>query len=163
MIRIKENNYAFIDSQNLNLGIQSLGWKLDFKRFRIYIKEKYQVSKAFLFIGYLPENERMYKKLESFGYDLKFKPTLRTASGRVKGNCDAELVLETMIELNNFDNAIIATSDGDFYCLVDYLYNQNKLKCVLSPCVKECSYLLRKAGKEKIIYMDKLSGKLEFK
>ena len=33
-------NYAYIDSQNLNLGIQSLGWKLDYKRFRIYLREK---------------------------------------------------------------------------------------------------------------------------
>jgi len=30
----KENNYAFIDAQNLNLGIQSLGWKLNYKKFR---------------------------------------------------------------------------------------------------------------------------------
>lgn len=38
----KENNYAFIDSNNLNLAIQELGWKLDFKRFRIYLKEKHK-------------------------------------------------------------------------------------------------------------------------
>jgi len=34
-----ENNFAFIDGQNLNLGIQELGWKLDFSRFRQYLKE----------------------------------------------------------------------------------------------------------------------------
>ena len=44
-----ENNYAFIDSQNLNLGIQLLGWKLDYKKFRIYLKEKYNVTKAYIF------------------------------------------------------------------------------------------------------------------
>lgn len=38
-------NYAFIDGQNLNLGIKSLGWKLDFKKFRIYLEEKYAVKK----------------------------------------------------------------------------------------------------------------------
>ena len=43
----KTNNYAFIDSQNLNLSIRSLGWKLDFARFRVYLKEKYGVTKAF--------------------------------------------------------------------------------------------------------------------
>jgi hypothetical protein len=32
-------NYAFIDSQNLNLGVQDLGWKLDYKKFRIYLTE----------------------------------------------------------------------------------------------------------------------------
>ncbi len=53
----KENNYAFIDSQNLNLSILSLGWKLDFARFRVYLNEKYGVEKAFLFIGYIKNLE----------------------------------------------------------------------------------------------------------
>ena len=42
------NNYAFIDSQNLNLGIQKLGWKLDYKKFRVYPKEKYNIQKAYM-------------------------------------------------------------------------------------------------------------------
>ena len=40
MKKNQENNFSFIDSQNLNLGVQSLGWKLDFRRFRIYLKQK---------------------------------------------------------------------------------------------------------------------------
>jgi hypothetical protein len=48
-----KNNYAFIDSQNLNLSIQEQGWKLDFGRFRTYLKDQYGVEKAFLFIGYI--------------------------------------------------------------------------------------------------------------
>ena len=51
MVNKKPVTYAFIDSQNLNLGIQSLGWKLDFKKFRLYLKNKYSVEKAYLFIG----------------------------------------------------------------------------------------------------------------
>jgi len=54
------NNYAFIDSQNLNLAINDAGWKLDFARFRIYLKDKYKVKKAYLFVGYLSRNERLY-------------------------------------------------------------------------------------------------------
>lgn len=41
------NNYAIIDSQNVNLSIQAQGWKLDFTRFRKYLSDKYGVSKAF--------------------------------------------------------------------------------------------------------------------
>ena len=63
-------NYAFIDSQNLNLGVKSLGWSLDFKKFRVYLKDKCNVTKAFLFIGYLPENQRLYAKLQEDGYIL---------------------------------------------------------------------------------------------
>ena len=52
-MKTKENNYTFIDSQNLNLGIQSLGWRLDYRRFRIYLKEKYDITVAYLFLGFI--------------------------------------------------------------------------------------------------------------
>ena len=54
------NNYAFIDAQNVHLGIKSLGWKLDWRKFRVYLKEKYSVTKAYLFIGYLSSNQDLY-------------------------------------------------------------------------------------------------------
>ena len=69
-------NYAFIDSQNLNLSIQGLGWKLGFGRFRVYLKEKYQVEKAFLFIGYVEGNNSLYISLQEAGFICIFKPTL---------------------------------------------------------------------------------------
>jgi len=56
----KLNNYAFIDGQNLNLGIQSLGWNLDFKKFRVYLKEKYNVAQTYYFIGYISGNQDLY-------------------------------------------------------------------------------------------------------
>lgn len=74
--RQKPNNYAFIDSQNLNLGVRDQGWKLDFKRFRVYLKDKYHVQKAFLFIGYVPGNESLYTGLQHADYIVVFKPTL---------------------------------------------------------------------------------------
>jgi len=157
-----KNNYAFIDSQNLNLGINKLNWKLDFKRFRIYLKEKYEVSRAFLFIGFIPENQDLYSSLQKDGYILIFKPVLLNGEGQPKGNVDADLVLQTMIELNNFDQAVIVSSDGDFYCLVKYLYEQGKLSRVISPDVKNCSKLLKKTAKEKIVFMDNLRNKLEY-
>ena len=53
-MKTSENNYAFIDSQNLNLAIREQGWELDFKRFRKYLEDKYGATKAFIFIGYIP-------------------------------------------------------------------------------------------------------------
>ncbi len=157
-----KNNYAFIDSQNLNLGINKLNWKLDFKKFRIYLKEKYKVSQAFLFIGFIPENQDLYSSLQKDGYILIFKPVLFNGERQPKGNVDADLVLQTMIEFNNFDQAIIVSSDGDFYCLVKYLYEKGKLARVMSPDVKNCSKLLKKTAKEKIVFMDNLRNKLEY-
>ena len=154
-------NYAFIDSQNVNLGVREFGWHLDFHRFRMYLQEKYGVKKAYLFIGYIPENQNLYKVLQEYGYVLIFKPVTRNKNGDVKGNVDAELVLQAMIDYADYEKAIIVTSDGDFYCLVRYLYVRNKLGFVLSPSRVKCSILLKKAAKEKIIFFNNLRGKLE--
>ncbi len=156
-------NYAFIDSQNINLGIQKLGWKLDWKRFRVYLREKYLVKKAYLFIGYMPENRAMYTALQEMGFVLVFKPVMKDKDGKAKGNVDADLVLQAMIDLNDYEQALIVTSDGDFYCLVEYLAKKNKLRGVLSPSRARCSALLLKAAKEKIDFMDQLEGKLGYK
>src|SRR3989344_1429610 len=92
------NNYAFIDGQNLYLGVLELGWKIDFKRFRVYLKEKYNVGKAYMFMGFLPSNQELYNFLQTVGFILVFKPILQNEQGQVKGNCDAELVLQAMVD-----------------------------------------------------------------
>ena len=161
-MNLRENNYAFIDSQNLHKGIKDIGWQLDFQKFRIYLKHKYHISKAFLFIGYLPTNTNLYRALQDYGYTLIFKPTIINADGKSKGNVDAELVLHTMIEYPYYDKAVIVTSDGDFSCLAEYLYGKEKLKIILSPHYKTCSILLKKAAKEKIVFMDNLQKKLSY-
>ncbi|MBU4338082.1 NYN domain-containing protein [Patescibacteria group bacterium] len=155
-------NYAFIDSQNLNMGIKNLGWKLDFKRFRVYLKDKYNISVAYLFIGYVPINQDLYSFLQKAGYVLIFKPTIPDKEGNLKGNIDADLVLQAMIDYNDYEKAMIITSDGDFYSLVKYFYEHNKLLAVISPYVKTCSILLKKSAKEKIVFMDNLRKKLEY-
>ncbi len=156
------NNYAFIDSQNVNLGVQELSWKLDFRKLRIYLKEKYSVKTAYLFIGYLPENKNLYSSLQKYGYLLIFKSVMKDDKGEPKGNVDADLVLQTMIDYNEYNKAVVVTSDGDFYSLVDYLYRNDKLETVLSPNKENCSVLLQKAAREKIWFMDNLRKRLEY-
>lgn len=138
--------YAFIDSQNLNLGVRSAGWKLDFARFRKFLTDKYQVEKAFLFIGFIPENQSLYAYLQKAGYIVVFKPTVQDKKkgiNNIKGNVDAELVLYAMIEFANYEKAVIVSGDGDFYCLVEYLANNGKLGKIIIPNEKYSS-LLRK-------------------
>ena len=159
----KGNNFAFIDSQNVNLAIRALGWKLDFKRFRIYLRENYAVTKAFLFIGYVEGNNELYKSLQDAGFVCIFKPTLVYKDGTTKGNCDAELVLQAMIEYNNYDRAIIATGDGDFYCLVKYWIEHDKLERVLVPNYFKYSGLLKKFGRKRIVFMNDLENLLSYK
>jgi uncharacterized LabA/DUF88 family protein len=158
----KENNYAFIDSQNVNLAIRNQGWALDFPKFRVYLKDKYSITKAFLFIGYVFQNQDLYVNLQKAGFILIFKPTLILPNGKVKGNVDAELVLHAMIEYKNYNKALIVTGDGDFYCLVDYFIKQDKLLKLMIPDQNSFSSLLRKL-RPHIVFMNNLRSKLEYK
>jgi uncharacterized LabA/DUF88 family protein len=152
-----KGNYAFIDSQNLNLGVQKFGWKMDWRKFRQFLEDKYGVTKAFMFIGYVPEFEPLYEQMHELGFNIVLKPTFDmtrprpeektpeqvaedTAAGKpeeekkpIKGNIDAELVLWSMRLINEYDKAIIVSDDGDFYSLVEYLEEQGKLLHLLAP------------------------------
>jgi len=161
IMKKKQNNYAFIDSQNLNLAINGQGWKLDFGKFRKYLTDKYKITKAFLFIGYVFSNQSLYTNLQKQGYILIFKPTLELPGGKVKGNVDAELVLHTMIEYKNYDKALIVSGDGDFYCLIEYLIKQNKLLKLVIPNQYKYSSLLR-GMREYIVFMNNLKNKLAY-
>ncbi len=156
-------NYAFIDGTNLYQSMKRMGWELDYRRFRIYLSEHYGVAKAYYFLGYVPSNTGLYNSLQSSGYILIFKPILETPDGSVKGNCDAELVLQAMIDLENYEKAIIVSSDGDFYCLINHLRNNEKLLCVISPSKRWCSRLLDISAKGRITYLETLQNKLEYK
>lgn len=163
MKKSKSNNYAFIDSQNLHLSVKEQGWSLDYSRFRVYLKDKYQASKVFLFIGYVAGNEALYTMFQKAGYIVIFKPTLEIKKGKkyeVKGNVDAELVLYTMIEWPNFDKAIIVSGDGDFHCLIEYLEQKKKILKLIAPTRKSFSSLLRKFG-QYVIFVEDLKKKLK--
>lgn len=158
--------YAFIDSQNLNLGVKSQGWKLDWRKFRQYLRNKYNVVKAYLFIGQVAGNEALYASLQEFDFILIFKPTLefrRQGKITIKGNVDAELVLHAMIQYENYDKAVIVSGDGDFYCLIEYLDKKKKLLKILAP-TRHYSGLLRKFNSQNYIFrIDLLRNTLEQK
>lgn len=137
--------YAFIDSQNLNVGTQKFGWKMNWARFRKFLAEEYGVTKAFMFIGYIPENEALYEQMHDAGYMVVLKPTFDITRPRseeavseedkkpVKGNIDADLVLWAMKEMSNYQKAIIVSGDGDFFSLVEYLVSKKKITTPHDP------------------------------
>ena len=157
----KLENYAFIDGQNLHLGVTSLGWKLDYARFFIYLKEKYAVKKAYLFLGYIKDHEDLYKYLKASGFDIIFKETTKDKNGKHKGNVDVDLTLHTILKQKECKKTILITSDGDFSPLIKYLLLENKLERLLSPKHNLCSWLLRKYAKSKIDYLDNAKNKLK--
>ncbi|MEK7083526.1 MAG: NYN domain-containing protein [Patescibacteria group bacterium] len=143
------NNYAYIDGANLHKGITSLGWTLDYHRFRIWLAEKYNVGLAYLFIGLIPRYKDLYTSLQKAGFTLVFKEVVYDNNGKPKGNCDADLVLYVVRDVyeSEIGNAVIVASDGDYAGLIKFLQEKQKIKSILSPASeKKCSLLLKRTG-----------------
>lgn len=159
MRKDSRNNFAFIDIQNVTLGMRELGWRLDWRKFSLYLKEKYDVTKAFIFIGYIGRNKYFYDFLRSCGYILIFKPVIG-AGDTIKANCDGDMIMFAVSRCHNFNKAIIVTSDGDFYSTVKLLHRRKQLAVVLSPIANRCSKLLKQESHGKISYLNELKAKL---
>jgi uncharacterized LabA/DUF88 family protein len=144
------------------MSMRECGWKLDWSKLRTYLREKYGVTSAYLFIGFMREHQDLYKNLQKSGFILIFKETQRRFDGSSKGNVDAELVLNAMIEYSNYDKAVIITGDGDFACLVTYLRQQKKLAVVLAPNQAKYSAFLKKSAASQLGFISNLKSKLEY-
>lgn len=148
-----------------------MGWKVDWRRFRQYLADKHNVTKAYMFIGYMVENEALYNYMYELGFLVVLKPTIDLTQVEakehddrekpaVKGNVDAELVLYAMKELPNYDKAIIVSGDGDFFGLVEYLEELGKLAALMTPNWQYSSLL--KPFESKIIRLDQNRKQLEY-
>ena len=152
----EENNFAYIDGANLYEGVRSLGWGLDYKKFRVWLSEKYGIRIAYLFIGLIPRYKELYTHLQECGFTLVFKEVIYDGSGKPKGNCDADLVLQATRDAyeNKFHQAVIIASDGDYTGLVKFLQELERLLAIISPSnEKKCSILLKRTG-AKISYIN---------
>lgn len=138
------NTNVYIDGNNLYRAAKELGFVINYKKFRGWLRQKYNPKNVFLFIGLIPDRISFYQYLQESGFILIFKQTI-TIEGSVKGNCDAELVLKAVSDFytKNTESFILITSDGDFGCLVEFLQENNVLNKVLAPDEKKCSFLIR--------------------
>ncbi len=164
-MRKSENNFAYIDGANLHKGVESSEWKLDYNKFRSWIRQKFVVTEAYLFIGLMPKHADLYTSLQSTGYKLVFKEIIYDGSGKAKGNCDADLVLQAAKDYyeNSPVNVVLVSSDGDYAPLVRF-WHEKKVYCtVVSPApIEKCSILLKRTGAP-IVYLGDMKHKLGFR
>ncbi len=159
----EENNYCFIDGQNLYRGLK---WKMDYKKFRIYLKDKYNISKAYYFLGFKEKENSLYEKLQEAGFILVFNIKGENLKSNKKGNIDTNLVFYMMKKYieDDFSKAILVSGDGDFKMVVDYFLEKNKFKKILLPNIKFASALYRKdktLAESYLVRLDDLRKKLE--
>lgn len=140
-------NQAFIDGQNLHVNTKSNGWKVNLARPRVYLREKYQVERAYYFIGAADDNhQNLYKMIQEAGFILIFRKHSLEMTGHKKGNVDTDIVFEVMRKLadqEDFDKVVLISGDGDYFKMVDYLINKNRLEKLLAPSYRSMSSLYK--------------------
>lgn len=159
----KENNYAYIDGANLHQGMNSLSWELDYKKLRVWLTEKFNITTAYLFIGNIPKYGKLYSHLQECGYVLIFKEVVYDNNGKPKGNCDADLVLKATQDFytHTYDKMLLVSSDGDYAPLVAFVASEKRLLGVISPArEKKCSILLKRTA-AKIFYINDQKNNLQ--
>jgi uncharacterized LabA/DUF88 family protein len=154
----KENNYAFIDGQNLHLGVIKNNWSINYQKLKIYLKDKHRVSKIFYFWGYYnAQHNKIYTKLSELGYISIFKEHNIKATSTKKGNVDSNIIFEIMKKINSkecFDKIVLISGDGDFKKIVNYLMHKNKFKKILFPNRKSVSNLYKKLNRSYVDYIE---------
>lgn len=156
----KEKNYAFVDGQNLHMGTTKLerSWKIDFKKFRIFLQDKYHIAIAYYFLGcVIEENQDLYTKIQEAGFVLVFREHNTAMLGKKKGNVDADIVFSIMKKLyqkEDFDKIILVSGDGDYKRMVDFLIEEKRFKKILFPNRLYASSLYKKLGSEFFDYLD---------
>lgn len=164
---MKQKNLAFIDGQNLHLGTMQNNWKVDLVKFRIYLKDKYNISEAYYFLGYVSEIEQdLYNNLQKSGFIVLFKEHNSALKGTKKGNVDTDIVFEIMknlIDNKDFNKIVLVSGDGDYKKVVDYLIKKEKFRKILFPNKKFASSLYKYLGAEFYDYLDNIKTYIEWR
>lgn len=160
-------NIAFIDGQNLHCGTINDNWKIDYKRLRVYLADKYRITEAYYFLGHARENQStLYTYLRQAGFAVIFKEHTEKLATAKKGNVDADIVFEVMkniIETKDLKNVVLISGDGDYKKLVDYLIEKNLFKKILFPNKMFASSLYKKLGSEFFDYLYNIKSYIEYK
>jgi uncharacterized LabA/DUF88 family protein len=158
------NVVAYIDASNLRFGVQQSGWNLDYKVFRSWLRDKFLVTRATLFMGLVPSNFEIYNYLQNIGYDICFRPTLVTKDGKTKGNIDGELILSIARDFyeQGLESAVLVSGDGDYHCIVEFLKQKRVPITIVSPNRKYLSLLLKRTNVP-IVILDQFVEKLRVK
>jgi uncharacterized LabA/DUF88 family protein len=166
---LKPKNIAYIDGQNLYISTakNEPRWSIDLSRFRVYLREKYNVERAYYYLGYVKNDkstQKLYAEIQAAGYALVFRQHGATMLGKKKGNVDSDIIFSIMKRLylkENFDNIVLVSGDGDYMMLVDFLIEENKFEKILFPNRRYRSSLYKKLSNKFFAYLDNFDTRMK--
>ncbi len=125
----KETIALFVDSQNLYYSAR-MGYaaKVNYEKLLRLITGQRNLIKAYAYIVQPPEGDvkPFATSLERIGYIVKTKDVRTRANGSAKANWDMGMALDILGILDRVDTIVLASGDGDFVPLVDFIKGKNK-------------------------------------
>ncbi|MEO0157014.1 MAG: NYN domain-containing protein, partial [candidate division WOR-3 bacterium] len=125
----KENIAIFVDSQNLYYSAKmSYGAKVNYEKLLRLITGDRNLVKAYAYIVQPPEGDvkPFATSLEHIGYIVKIKDVRTRADGSAKANWDMGIALDILGMIDYVDTIVLASGDGDFVPLVEFVKNKHK-------------------------------------
>ena len=161
-------NLAFVNGQNLYMGTAKREvdpWKIDLARFRVYLKQKYDVDRAYYYLGYVNEEyQDLYEEIQKADFVLVFKKHSLAMAGLKKGNVDSDIIFSIMKRLykkEDFEKIVLVSGDGDYKNLVDFLIEENRFEKILFPNRQFASSLYKRLGSEYFDNLENVKNKIE--
>lgn len=165
------HNIAYVDGQNLYMGTAKSEprWNINLARLRVYLNQKYDVERAYYYLGYVQEGaniEKLYETIQSAGFILVFREHNSAMLGKKKGNVDADIIFSIMKRLylkEKFNKVVLISGDGDYKMLVDFMIEQSKFEKILFPNRRYRSSLYKSLPLKHFAYLDDADVKRKIK
>lgn len=125
----KERIAIFVDSQNLYYSAR-MGYaaKVNYEKLLKLITENRTLIRAYAYIVQPPDGDvkPFAMSLEHIGYIVKIKDVRTRSDGSAKANWDMGMALDILGILDRVDTIVLASGDGDFVPLVDFIKTKSK-------------------------------------
>lgn len=116
----------FVDVQNLYYGSkQQYNSRVDYAALLEWVMRGRSLIRAIAYIVESEDNDQTGFKnsLRAAGFEVMSKQLIRRQDGSSKGNWDIAIAVDAMTIAPKVDAVVIASGDGDFMYLAEYLRN----------------------------------------
>lgn len=141
---------VFIDAANIIYSLQTLKWKMDYKKLYKFFAGETDLKKAFFYTAIRRESQKdknwvQFLRRIVYNVKIRFIRLTRTDEGAIKpkGNLDGHIFIDVLDQINNFDTCVLLSGDSDFEVLIDYLRKKGK-KIVTCSTRGHCAPEIRK-------------------
>lgn len=165
---------VYIDASNIFFTQKKLGWLIDWKKFKRYLTEKFDILSLRYYTVYIPKDKsqekffdflekelgfvlikKPLKKIKAYFFDKEGKATEKII---FKGNVDVEIVRDSLLDREKYQYLILLSGDSDLAVLKkDWQARGRKL--VVFSSRKTLSWELKLVS-DKIYYLEDLKAKI---